>query len=1054
MPPPIKYNIIYSLLPTKSPPTQPCGVLLVTPLVLGLTKSIEESMRHLNKKLVLACLWAGFLALNFWAGSRYPALDTKAAMAGSIPLSDTLSFESTLTYEADDPVAKRIAYATVNWIYTNKKGMTFGVLFGGAFLTQLSYLRRKRSRYSVANAAIGMMTGAPLGVCVNCVAPIAKGLHRAGASLETTLATMFSSPTLKMVVLSMLFSLFPGYLAALKIGLTLLLILVFVPFFSKTLFRKESDSTLNTVEIPVTPSPATWWLSFWEFCRDFLRNFLFIFKTTVPLMLVAGFLGVCLTQVIDLSTFTSAEPNIFLMSAAAIVGVFLPAPIALDLVLAQALLVAGLPVAYVMVFLFTLGIYSIYSCFIVWNTISRRVAISLYAIIVAMGVGGGYAAHYYNAWEANDGLDYFERRMRDVTVDVIPKAQAATSSKPADLWQTQGNLVKKQDGVRIYQSSYLRKETRGSGFSLVPGGQIGLDRPIKFSPNEFFTPFFNGRSISSGDFNLDGFDDIVVATRDGVTIFQNVKGQIFKTVARIEPPELRQSFTAAPVDIDNDGWLDLFVTTYGQGQNYWLKNRGGKILPEPIPLGDPTARLTKAVAFGDIDQNGLIDIVVGNWYMGFPTKRPPVSARNSILYNFGDSFRTASLSTVAGETLSALVSDYNMDGLPDVAIGNDFERPDVFYLGKGEGRLTRVARGGIIPHSTTSTMSMDTADINNDLRLDMYIAQITGSFQGGNVQEIEFSPDYCDGIGSSTERRTCLQNIKAKEILNYSSLRIADMRKCGTLDKAYENECMVQILMLMAIKDKEKSYCAKIPASYAMNRDLCESYFDAIPAPLKGEDKHVKQVTKNNVLLIGNRRGGFEDAAGDWGVKLSGWSWNAKFADLDNDEWQDLYVANGTWLNKNSHPNVFFHNQQGKRFKRAEKEFGLIDNRVVGSYTYFDFDNDGDLDIEVNAVNGTLSLYRNMQTSGQSIEILPRDHRGNSHCIGCKVFITYGNKKQQIREIKNGGGFHSHDSSLAHFGLGKHRGVKSIKIAWTDGETSRLSWPFSSGNRYIIVRDR
>ena len=56
----------------------------------------------------------------------------------------------------------------------------------------------------------------PLGVCVNCAAPIAKGLYAGGARAETTLAAMIASPTLNIVVLTMLFGLFPFYMALTK----------------------------------------------------------------------------------------------------------------------------------------------------------------------------------------------------------------------------------------------------------------------------------------------------------------------------------------------------------------------------------------------------------------------------------------------------------------------------------------------------------------------------------------------------------------------------------------------------------------------------------------------------------------------------------------------------------------------------------------------------------------------------------------------------------------------------------------------------------------------
>ena len=169
------------------------------------------------KRLIIIGLLMVYIAVNFWGGSRYPALNDKATMGSETRLEDSLSFEVLLEIQEGDSVAKRIAYSTVNWVNTNKQGMTFGVLFAGGFLTLLWMLLRRSFKGSYANALMGFVIGAPLGVCVNCAAPIAKGLHEAGARLETTLTTMFSSPTMNLVVLTMVFTIFPFYMA-MKIG--------------------------------------------------------------------------------------------------------------------------------------------------------------------------------------------------------------------------------------------------------------------------------------------------------------------------------------------------------------------------------------------------------------------------------------------------------------------------------------------------------------------------------------------------------------------------------------------------------------------------------------------------------------------------------------------------------------------------------------------------------------------------------------------------------------------------------------------------------------------
>lgn len=87
---------------------------------------------------VLAALIVGVLAWQFWTGSRYPSLNEKAMMSGAIQLEDALSFEAHYAIRAEMSLGERIFWSTLNWVHTNRNGMTFGVLFGAAFLTAMS----------------------------------------------------------------------------------------------------------------------------------------------------------------------------------------------------------------------------------------------------------------------------------------------------------------------------------------------------------------------------------------------------------------------------------------------------------------------------------------------------------------------------------------------------------------------------------------------------------------------------------------------------------------------------------------------------------------------------------------------------------------------------------------------------------------------------------------------------------------------------------------------------------------------------------------------------
>ena len=121
-----------------------------------------------------------------------------------------------------------------------------------------------------------------------------------------------------------------------------------------------------------------------------------------------------------------------------------------------------------------------------------------------------------------------------------------------------------------------------------------------------------------------------------------------------------------------------------------------------------------------------------------------------------------------------------------------------------------------------------------------------------------------------------------------------------------------------------------------------------------------------------------------------------------------------------------------------------------------DIDRDGDLDIISNTLNGPFKVYTNNESKNNSVTFKIRDKIGNRFCLGCKIIIHYGfkGKKQQFREIKTGGGFHSYDAPLAHFGLGEFKNINSIYITWSTGESTRFEGDFPVNREYILQREK
>ena len=366
-----------------------------------------------NKRILFVCTIIVVTAIMFWSGSRYPSLDQKAIMGGSAALEDPLSFEASIQIQPGDGSLERITYTTINWIETNLEGMAFGLMIGACLLTLIGMVPARGHRNGFVNTLLGVAVGTPLGVCVNCAAPVAKGMHDGGARLETTLATMFSSPTLNIVILTMLFAIFPLYLTVTKLALTLTFILVLVPLLSRWVFSRERAQSYDDAVCAVPPSqlPAEEGVVAAARGASLLlaKNLWYIIVRAVPLMLLAGLLGAIVAHLVPLQSLVDFEPGFLSVAIVALVGIFLPVPVAFDLIVVAVLISAGVPMIYSMTLLFTLGIFSVYPFFIVWNTISRRVAVVLTMVLVVMGIGGGYIAEEIHQAELRDMLEFLEQ---------------------------------------------------------------------------------------------------------------------------------------------------------------------------------------------------------------------------------------------------------------------------------------------------------------------------------------------------------------------------------------------------------------------------------------------------------------------------------------------------------------------------------------------------------------------------------------------------------------------------------------------------------------------
>jgi uncharacterized membrane protein YraQ (UPF0718 family) len=344
------------------------------------TAPVASVRKHRALQITVAASLALAMALYFWTDSRYPALLKKLNSGKAVKVTAALTFDAKLPVSPDMPLATRVGRTTLNWMWANRIGMTFGVCFGAAALTLLPLFSRRRFSTAAGNTLMGAALGTPLGVCANCVAPIGQGLINAGASRYTALATMISSPLLNVVVLAMAFTLFPLPIALTRLAIPLVL-LALVPLIA--------GRQTNCIELALPPEDnAGWPHDISATLLSFLKNLARLAAITLPLMLVAALLGSLVAELLPAHSIP-ATASLLGIIVLALIGTFLPVPMAFDVAAAFVLMSRGVPLPYVVTLLCTLGAFSIYPMLIVGRSLSWRTATAMFVAVAGLGIVAG-----------------------------------------------------------------------------------------------------------------------------------------------------------------------------------------------------------------------------------------------------------------------------------------------------------------------------------------------------------------------------------------------------------------------------------------------------------------------------------------------------------------------------------------------------------------------------------------------------------------------------------------------------------------------------------------
>lgn len=474
------------------------------------------------------------------------------------------------------------------------------------------------------------------------------------------------------------------------------------------------------------------------------------------------------------------------------------------------------------------------------------------------------------------------------------------------------------------------------------------------------------------------------------------------------------------------------------------------------------------LGINDLNNDGLLDIVLAN-----------LDGPNSILWNEGRlNFRKELVNGQnAGHARAVTIIDYDGDGWLDIAFTHRRMVPPTLWRNlRGEGEETFAK----IDPFEYGAYAMAWADLDDDTDLDL----VTGAYdieqeklegiknlQRGNGVVLY---ENLDGIFQATQLTPVSQSL---------ALLLIDLNNDRQLDILVGNDFFhPDMLWLQSDQDWQFAKLFEFTSQNTMSFDAGDldndgqlELFAADMKPYPNESMdawqplmanmvhdpfHNDPQIMANVLQDQDNDGQFREVAGIAGIDGTGWTWSAKFGDLDNDGLLDLYAVNGM-----VDPNVFGH-MPGDELKEENQAFRNLGNGEFApapewnlniaeggrGMSVADLDNDGDLDIVINNFMAPAQLLENRMCNGRSLEVdLKWDSSQNSRAIGARLTLQTS-RGTYHREVRTASGYLSGDPSRVHFGFPEGSQPLRLQIRWPDGIESTVESP-DSGTIVTIIRE-
>jgi len=479
-------------------------------------------------------------------------------------------------------------------------------------------------------------------------------------------------------------------------------------------------------------------------------------------------------------------------------------------------------------------------------------------------------------------------------------------------------------------------------------------------------------------------------------------------------------------------------------------------------------------AWGDYDRDGWIDLFVANEAGPLTMSAAEVArspAHCALYHNEGDGTFTE-VSAAAGVDhrglgMGAAWGDYDNDGWPDLVLTN-YGR-NVLYRNRGDGTFEDVTTHAGMDVEPGFWTGASWADYDRDGLLDLYITGYVRYAEGaatrtGSQYDVQV-PSQLNPSAFPAERNLLYHNQgdgTFAEVSERAGVSGATGRSLSASWADFDGDGWPDLYVANDLSDnllfrnrgdgtfEDVSYAARV-ADYRGAMGLAVGDWNGD----SDLDLFVAHWIAQENALYDNRTSGaggalsrlkFMDQADRVGlgqVALDFVGWGTSFIDYDNDGRLDLYVANGSTVQREDDPHqllgmhdlLFWNRGPEEGFYDVSSVAGkpFKDTLVSRGAAFGDYDNDGDVDVFVVSNDGPGKLLRNDGGNASPwLEVALEGVRSVRSAVGSTLWL-FARGGSQVRQVGSQSSYLSQNSPVQHFGLGDEGSVDSLVIEWPRG---------------------